>query len=239
MDNSEKIINKIREQDVRPLPRWRFTLKNATAWSVFILAALLGALAFSVVLFAIQQVDFKLVSHLSHSWFETLLALLPFFWVISLVIMLAVAMIGIKNSKKGYKFNSLSLVVISATLSILIGTLFFISGGGKWLDRTFEANIDTYESIQDRKEMLWSMPEDGYLAGTISAVGGDQLELEDFNGDIWKINISGSDIVPAVSLEKGEKVKLIGEMTSRGNFIAEKIRPWGGEIRMKGYRQKK
>jgi Trk-type K+ transport system membrane component len=62
---------------------------------------LLGAVAFSVILFCIQQTEFDLVSHLSHSRLEFFLGLLPFFWIVSLILFLVVAMTSFKHSGKG------------------------------------------------------------------------------------------------------------------------------------------
>ena len=214
-------------------------MKNAAAWLLFIFAVVLGALAFSVVLFAIQQIDFDLIAHMQHSWFELLLGLLPFFWIVSLVLFLVAAMISIKNSRKGYKFSSPSLLGFSTALSILLGTLFFISGGAKWLENAFATNISLYESVQDKKIKLWTMPEDGYLSGTITEVDDDSLRLTDFNDKAWTIMIRGAEIVPAVSLVEGEKVKITGEMKSGDVFKAGKIRPWGGADRMRENNQKK
>jgi hypothetical protein len=239
MDNSEKLISKIKEGNVKPLPKWRFVLKNASAWTVFIVAVAFGALAFSVVLFSIQQAEFDLLEHMSHSLLEFLLALIPLIWIILLVVFLIAAIISIRNSKKGYKFSSLSLVGLCASISILLGTLFFIIGGGQWLENAFDDNVSIYESVQDRKTRLWSMPEDGYLSGTITSIAGDAMRLEDFQGNTWTIDIKVIDVVPSVSLDKGEKIKIIGKMISKDSFTADKIRPWGSAERMKGNRKKK
>jgi hypothetical protein len=233
MDNSEKLIKKIKEGKVKPLPGWRFTLKDTTAWTVFCVTVALGALAFSVVLFSIQQAEFDLLEHMTHSWLEFFLALIPLIWIILLVVFLVAAIFSIRNSKKGYKFSSLSMLGLCASISILLGTFFFLVGGGQWLENAFDDNISVYESVQDRKTKLWSMPEEGYLSGTIISIAGNSLELEDFQNKTWSINIDDIDIVPAVRLEKGEKIKIIGSMTSEDTFSAEKVRPWGSEERMK------
>jgi hypothetical protein len=239
MDNSEKLINKIREGNVRPLPRWRFIIKEALSWLIFSIAAAFGAVAFSVILFAMQQVDFNLLRHISHSGIELVLALMPVFWIVSLVIFLVAAIISIRNSRKGYKFTSPALLGICTALSILLGTLFFITGGGKWLENAFDTNISFYESINDRKVKLWSVPDEGFLSGTIVKVVGDSMILEDFSGKKWSIDIKNIDVVPSVKLESGEQIKIIGKMISGITFQAEKIRPWGGAERMKEHPQRK
>jgi hypothetical protein len=228
MDNSTKLIDKIKEEQVKPIPRWRFTIKDALIWLIFIFCVLFGALAFSVLLFAIQQVDFDITSHLTHSWFELLLGLVPLFWIISLVIFLVIAILSIKNSKKGYKFTPPSLVGFATALSILTGTLFFISGGAQWLEHAFAMKVNFYESIEERKTQVWSMPEDGFLSGTIISVNDSTFELNDLKGKSWQVIYKGADIVPSVSIIDGEKIKLTGEMASENTFKADKIRPWGG-----------
>lgn len=242
MDNSEKLIQKLREKQMKPIPRWRFILKNLINWAVFITSVLLGALAFSVVLFSIQQVDFNLVAGLSYSWLTLLLGLLPFFWIIALVVFLVTAIIGIRNSKKGYKFTAMSLAGFSVAFSILLGTLFFISGGGHWLEHAFASRVGIYESIEERKVKLWVMPEEGYLAGTVEGMQGDEISLLDFRGDSWTVEYLDADMPPAVVLEKGARIKIVGEILEPGKFKANMIRPWGGEARfrkMKGKNERK
>jgi hypothetical protein len=228
MDNAEKIIEMIREKEMKPKARWRFTTKNSLSWATFIIAVLFGAMAFSVILFAIQQSDFSLIAHMSHSIFEFMLGLIPLIWIIFLIIFLVMAIFSIKNSRKGYKFTSLSLAGFCAALSILAGTLFFISGGASWLENAFATTVRQYDSIEERKTKVWTMPEDGYLSGIILSVGDTTFEMEDFNGKSWTIEFREADIVPSISIVDGEKIKMTGNMTSDDAFKADKIRPWGG-----------
>ena len=228
MKPSEKLIQAIKEQEIKPVPRWRFTLKNSLLLGAFLLAVLLGALAFSVVLFAVQQTDFSVVSHLTHSRLELFLGLLPFFWIIMLIIFLVAAIYSIQYSPKGYKFTTAKLVGYSAALSILLGTLFFITGGAQRLEHAFALNVSLYESVQEKKVQLWSMPEDGYLSGRIEEVGMGTIQLKDFQGKLWTVHHESAFMPPSVLLEHGEQIKLMGEMTGKGEFSAQEIRPWGG-----------
>lgn len=228
MKPSDKLIQTIREQQIQPLPRWRFTLRNLLLWSAFSAAALLGALAFSVVLFAIQQTDFQVISHLSHSRLELFLGLLPFFWIILLIIFLIIAIYSIQYAPKGYKLTMARLVGYSAALSILLGALFFIGGGAQRLEQAFAVNVGLYESIQEKKIKLWSMPEEGYLSGQIEQTSAGAFQLKDFEGKEWTVGHEGAFIPPVVLLERGEKVKLIGKVDGPGRFTASEVRPWGG-----------
>ena len=224
--------------NLKPKPGWHFTLKTIFYWFLFIVSVILGAFAFSIVLFSIQQLDFDLLSHMSHSRLEFIIGLAPFFWIISLIIFLFVAMIGIKNSKKGYKFSYFKILIFSASFSILAGTLFFIGGGGGWLENAFSARVGLYESVESKKTKLWSEPENGFLAGTIIEVNNAKIEIIDLSGEVWEIDIKQANIPRSVEITEGEKIKFIGEITSPGNFKANEIRPWGnGQGRQQRYRR--
>lgn len=242
MDNSKKIIDKIKSEKIQPIPRWHFVLKNLATWTAFTGAVLFGALAFSVVLFSIQQTDFNLTTHISHSKLEFFLGLLPFFWIISLIAFLVLAIFSIQHSKKGYKFAVTRLVGISTALSILIGTLLFIGGGAAKLENAFAINVSFYESIQEKKAKIWTNPKEGFLSGIIQGVEEDEdlLYVKGFDDNIWEVFFEGAFIPSVVLLEEGEKVKFIGKLTGKQSFQAEEIRPWGGpENRMRRNRGQK
>ena len=233
MENSENLIEKIKAEKVKPIPKWRFTVKEKTISIIFLLALIFGGLSFSIILFAIQQLDFSLITHMSHSKLEFSLAILPFLWIILLIIFLVLAMLGIKNSKSGYKFSLGKLFLFNTSLSILIGTFFFISGGAGWLENKFAVNVASYESIKEKKEKMWTMPEEGYLSGTVKQIKPTEFELKSFNGDIWMVNYENADIPDFMELVEGQQIKIIGKINSEGNFRADQIRPWGGSGRFR------
>lgn len=228
MKRSEKLIQTIRERDIKPAPRIYFVLKSAAVWGGFALAVALGAVAFSVILFSIQQTDFDLLGHLSHSRLEFVLVMLPFFWIASLFVFLLIAMSTYKHSGKGYKLTTGRLAGYSAALSILLGTGVFLAGGGRALEQAFGLRVSIYESMQEKKVKIWSMPAQGYLSGDIITASDTTFTLRDFKGKIWTIEYPGAFVAPVVALEPGEKVKMIGKQVHDDLFRADEIRPWGG-----------
>ena len=240
MEKTKSIIDKIKEKHIKQKPKWHFTLRNILVWGIFIIGVLIGAISFSIILFTIQQVDFSLISHMSHSKLELFLGLLPFFWIIGLLIFLTVAIFAFQRSKRGYKFTWFRLLGISMAFSILLGTLCFIAGGSQRLETVFANKVNYYESVQQKKMKIWMKPEEGFLSGTIENVVGDTIQLKDFNDNQWKVNYSNAFIAPIVSLEQGEQVKLVGQMTQSNSFIAYEVRPWDGmRSQRKGQGRKK
>lgn len=228
MENAKKIIERIKEEKLEPTPKWMFISGNVLIWSAFALTILFGAMAFSVILFAIQQTDFNIISHLSHSRLELLLGILPFIWLILVIIFLILAMLSLRYSRRGYKFSLFKLVSLSLLISVALGTLFFLAGGSGRLEKIFDINVLTYESIEERKIQIWSNPDQGFLAGTILEEGTEVMRLRDFAHEEWQVTLTDAFIAPIVMLEPGEVIKIIGQKTGPNNFKAEEIRPWGG-----------
>lgn len=238
MENSKKIIETIKGKNIRPIPRSYFVAKNIMVWLAFAASVLIGAAAFSVILFSIQQTDFDLVSHLRHSRFEFVLGVLPFFWITVLIVFLIIGFFSVYHSKNGYKLKWSAPLAISVALSVLLGTLFFIAGGGERLEKTFALRLSLYESIQEKKAKIWMAPEEGFLAGKIDTVGDSLFQMTDLQGKTWQINFREAFIPPVVLLEKGETVKLVGKLTGYNHFTAAEVRPWGGpEHRKKSERK--
>ena len=228
MEKSKEIINRIKEENIKPIPRWYFKGKNILIWLAFAVTALAGAMAFSVILFTIQQSDFNLISHFSHSKLELFLGLLPFFWIVTLIIFLLFGIYSLHRSPRGYKLKWSKMAGIHVALSILLGTLFFLAGGAGKLEKAFAVRMSLYESIEEKKVKIWMMPDDGFLSGTIESISDSTFQLTDYHEQVWQINYKNAFIPPVVLLEKGEKIKLIGSKTGSQSFIAEEIRPWGG-----------
>ncbi len=228
MKRSEQLIQTIREQGIEPVPKRYFTLKNALLWGSFVAAVLLGALAFSVILFSIQQTDFDLLGHATHSKLEFFLSILPFFWLAALAVFLLLAMRSFRNAPRGYKIPGAQLVACCAALSMLAGTAFFLAGGAQRLEHAFDIHLSLYDSMQEKKVRLWSMPNEGYLSGEIVTVQTETFTLRDFQQKTWTIRYTKAFYPPMVQIEPGEKVKMTGKMTDPDDFNAEQIRPWGG-----------
>ncbi|MEZ4908145.1 MAG: hypothetical protein R2771_11035 [Saprospiraceae bacterium] len=229
MTNFDKIEQNIKENNINPTPKWHFQLKDFLIWTMYAIFILIGSISFSIILFAIQQTDFILTDHIGHSALELILVLLPFLWLGTLLVFLIGSFISIYNSKKGYKFSFGKMLGINIGFSIVFGTILFLFGAGEWFEKTFSVYSSTYESIQIKKEKLWTNADSGVVAGTIINLENDTLYLLDFEKHNWKINIDSAFKVPIVKLIPDEKVKILGKKYDKNIFIAEKILPWGGK----------
>jgi hypothetical protein len=228
MDNAKKIIDKIKMENIQPIPSSNFKYVEYSKWAAYLLFIIMGSLSFSITLFAISINGFDLVEHFSHSRFESLLVLLPLMWLGTLLIFLAGAIYSITKTNRSYKFTFGKWIGISVGFSMIVGTMFFLTGGARWLENKFETNVESYESLLEKKTAIWSQPKLGTLSGIIMAVSSDTLSLKDWKNKIWMIEMDEAFVAPILELEAGSQIKINGQMKGDSTFKAEKIRPWGG-----------
>ncbi len=233
---SKDIIGKIKKEHIPQKSKWTFFIKYFLFFLVFLMALILGALAFSLVLFAIFEFDFELFSHPGVSPFQYMLTVFPLLWLITFFGFFFLASYGVKHIKKGYKLALWKIIGGNILGSILLGLLLFFFGGAGFLDQhTFLGEHRERQHIK-----FWSHPEQGLLNGIVGNVYKQEKELfvVDSQGKSWKIE--GSRLpnhfweIVADDLQ-GKKVKVLGNIIAPDTFSAEMILPWhrGG---FRGYR---
>ncbi|MEA3399208.1 MAG: hypothetical protein U9R00_01700 [Patescibacteria group bacterium] len=226
MKKSQKLLNKITTGQIKPSPRWHFILQNYVFWGVFLIFAVLGSIAFSIILYAAAENDFDLFP-LFGSKIEFLFSVLPLLWILFLGIFSTISITGIRHTKTGYRYPLLKILSFNILLSIFLGTLFFYTGGAEKIEQIFAENIPVYESFEERRVLRWSNPENGFLSGIILENKNKEIILiKDFNGMKWKVDIQDASIRLKASLKSGEKIKIIGEILEDNIFIAKEIRKW-------------
>ena len=223
---SKKLLDKITSEQISPSPRWYFVLQNYIFWSVFLMFVILGSIAFSIILYAATESDFNLLSF-SGSKIEFLFSSLPILWILFLGIFSIISIFGIRHTKTGYRYPILKILGFNILLSILLGTLFFYTGGAKKMELIFAKNIPIYKSFEERRISRWSNPKNGLLSGIILENKNKEIILiEDFNGIKWEVNIQNAFVRSRLNLNLGEKIKIIGEVLENNIFIAKEIRKW-------------
>lgn len=228
MKEKRTILDKIKEENIKQKPKWHFIGYKLLTLLCYAACILIGAASFSVILFSFQQTNFNVLSHLTHSRIELFLGLLPFFWISTLFVFILLSIIVFKKSERGYKYHWIKLFAFNTLTSVILGTLFYLAGGGHQLEHAFAERVSSYESVQELKLKSWMQPESGFLAGTILTIENRTLQLEDFNGTFWDISFEDAFIGGRANINPGSKIKLVGKQTSKTEFEASEIRPWVG-----------
>jgi len=224
---TDSIINKIKKEKISPAPKWIFLAKDYSIWTLFIMAIIIGGLAFAVILFLLTNNDWDIYKHLDKSFGEYLLLSLPYFWIIFLGLFSIVALYNYKYTKKGYRRSPHLIVGVNILASVIIGTVFFYAGLGLKIENIFADNFPYYRNFTQHKLNVWNNPERGLLSGVITkADNKDSFILKDFKGRMWEIQAGGAFWGRRVIFQKGERIKIIGKKKSNSIFSARQIRPW-------------
>lgn len=220
---SQNILDKIKKEQITPIPKWHFLLKKGVLWSFFTLSILIGSLAFSVILRLLVDSDWDISNLLCGSYWRCIIMNLPYFWLVFLLGFLALAYYHFRHTTKGYRYTSFWIVGGSVVISMLIGFSFFTIGVARHAEEIFENNMPFYERVMQNRTSLWQHPERGVLAGRILQIEPRQfLILLDFAEHEWEVILAEKH----PPLMPGMRVKILGTQRGPGKFEAREIRMW-------------
>lgn len=230
MENlGEKIINKIKERGIMPKPKWNFWLKNGLIWLASIVFLLVGGLAFSVIIYMFKYNNWDVWEYVNDNFWAFVLVTLPYFWLVFLIIFIALVYHYFRHTQKGYKYKLLTIVLSSVGLSLVFGVFMFYLGAGETIDDILGQQLPFYRQMFNKANqhmMIWSHPDNGLLAGTIVSLEGDSIfVLQDFENEVWEVNSARAMIVPEVVIAPGEKIRTIGREVGDYAFEAFRIMP--------------
>jgi hypothetical protein len=226
-DIENKVLDKIKKGNVKPIPKWEFVLKRVFVWILFILSVFFGAFAVSVIIFLLKVNDWEFYEHISGSLPVFILETFPYFWLLLLVILGFVAYFNFRNTGRGYKYRFSFVMFLSVFLSIVLGAVLFRVGVARSVEHFFLNSMPFYMHMNVDREMMWLQPENGLLAGKIiERLSPDELLLLDFNGKNWRIvNVSNLNTFPPV-LDNGNMIRIVGEIIEESVFSGKQIAPW-------------
>ncbi|MEI6887084.1 MAG: hypothetical protein WCK31_02490 [bacterium] len=233
---SKNVLEKIKENNVKPLPKWEFLLKKYFILAVFTINLILGSFGFSLTIYLISNNEVLTDTSLASNLGELLVFSIPFVWILFTIFCIFVAYYNFKHSEEGYKYSIFKVMLISIGISIILGFAINFSGISGKLNTIFDQNIPIYSHTVDLRSQVWMRPEEGYLSGTIKKINleSNTIEILDLNNQVWEISIKDAFIKGRVKVQNNEKIKILGKETSDTTFNATEIRPWMGQNNQNG-----
>ncbi|MFA6553431.1 MAG: hypothetical protein WCT27_03310 [Patescibacteria group bacterium] len=226
---SDQALEKLKSQHMKPIPRWEFLLKDSVIWAGFMVAVLVGSVAYCVALFLLTTQDWDLYRYVGSNAFADALSGLPYLWLIILLLFVLLAMYNFRHTQSGYRYRVWGVIVASIGASIVIGSVLHVTGFGNYLDRVMADNLPVYRQLTPDRQSVWTQPEKGLLSGKILTPENllpNTVTIRDFKGKKWLISVNSALVDPSVRLEIGQYIKLVGQKTSTGQFQATHIMPW-------------
>lgn len=222
------VLNKIKSEDIKPKPRWSFLAKDYLIWFFGFFSLLVGALAFSALIYLERHGDWVIYKNFDYNIIEFIFATLSYFWVIAFVTFIILAYYNLKHTKKGYKYSMPIIFFGSLILTLVLGVIFHNLGVARFVDDIFAKKAPLYSKVVNPRLSMWMQPEKGFLTGSIIDAEGNQVfVLKDLRGDDWRVDYQEAEVLPVVHISNGEKINLIGRIVQAQEFEAERIMPIG------------
>lgn len=218
MKDFEKIIlAKIKEEKIRPIPRWEFILLNVLMWSLVVLAVILGSLALGVILDVVFGVEWGAVNRAAGQ-IQGFLLVLPYLWILVLVLALVMAWKVFPHTRQGYRYTPRRIFVGILVFSVVGGTVLWQTRISRHADRWAMDSLPVEMQFEQglRRRML--NMDGGMLDGFIMEEGVEELILNDIFGDEWLVDIQQIERLP-----QEKHVLFFGKQTGEFEFMAEKV----------------
>jgi hypothetical protein len=221
---SEKIINKIKEEAMSPAPKINFLAKDYLFKILAVLCLLIGSLATGVIIFIFANQEWDIYERVAPNLFNFIFLIIPYFWLLIFIIFIIITYYDYRQTKFGYRFRFLYLIISYLIITLIIGSLLYFLGLGGILEQAFNERLPhlNYEHY------LWQRTGDGLLAGTILSLTATNIVLEDLEKNTWSIDYNPALLINNQTLSVGQKIKIIGDEKGFRSFWAEEIRPWCG-----------
>ncbi len=225
MSNVEKILTEIKNKHIVPWPRWRIFLRHTAIWLLVAIAASLSSIAFSAAIFIVANQDWDLPQRLNINPSAFYLAILPYFWLLILVIFAIAAYFNFRHTKRGYKLPLLVVLITYIISTAGVSTALYRLGLGSKIEQMASNTVPYYNQMIYARS-VWSRHDDGLLAGKILSAITNQIKIMDLDGEVWTVDIASSSGKNIIWEEKD--IKIIGQKIDTGQFVATEIRPWCG-----------
>ena len=97
MNIEDKILNKIKEENLKPTSFWYFLLRDYTLWGMVFLSIIFSALSIAPIIFIINNLEIEYIKHISVNTWNFLLSTLPYpFILLAFILLMNETFLGIK-----------------------------------------------------------------------------------------------------------------------------------------------
>lgn len=219
-------LEKIKESKIFPKPKWHFLLKDYLVWIAGVLSLLLGAVAFSVILYLARENDWDAYEQAGETFASFVVLTIPYFWILFLILFVFLVYYNVKHTKKGYRYSLAVILSANVVASMVLGGIFSVLGVGRTIDNILGEKAPFYGQIINQRMGYWSDPEEGRLAGIVVSIEEkDKFILLDLDKNNWWV-VNRDERVGRIIV--GEPIRMIGRKTSENIFEADQFFPVGG-----------
>ncbi|MCB0420125.1 MAG: hypothetical protein KDD61_03965 [Bdellovibrionales bacterium] len=225
---SRRVLDQIARENIQPKSRMYFFLEALKTWFLVLISIFIGGHSLGILIYFASHLDFALLPLFLKTDEKVLLLFSVLVWFVGLVLGSVFGYRRYRKTKKGYRIESFNLILLVIVGVFGVGLLSYKTEATVYFEQKLHKYLPVYQPWESLKIRVWSRPEEGLLAGSILKIVDEKnIEMRDFKGEVWRLDLSQSLIRKRVSLEEGVLVKVIGEL-KQNDFLVKEVRPWMG-----------
>jgi len=217
---SEKILAKIKSENISPREKWIFLVKNYGIWVLAILGIVLAGVFVGNIISDLHSAEWDIMHRFPGGKPNFLFHTIPFLWLFGIASAFTFTFFLLRKTKHGYRFG---ILAISGTI-LIVSSIAGVALLSTPLPPKFrEFRMQNFPPSFEASE--WNNPSEGFLFGEILEVGEKILILNAFDESIWEVDVSEARIPPLLKLKEKLKVRVIGKQIRDGKFRADFVKP--------------
>ncbi|MBU0750304.1 hypothetical protein KKH15_02185 [Patescibacteria group bacterium] len=220
---ADKVLEKI--ETTEPHSKEYFMLRTIGMWSLASASIVVGGLAISSILF--RTMNAGMVMRPGIPPLPTVVALIPFLWIVLVTVFGYFAYKEIRATPKGYKYEWHTLLISVLLASCVFGIAFYVTGAGFMLDRFAGKYVPFHPGLEQIQHDRWLQPERGFLEGVLGEDTETGIRITDSDDVMWEVLLAESLAEERLELlEKGQRVGIRGRLLDADahTFVACDIR---------------
>ena len=226
-DLEKRVLEQIESRGLAPRPYVYFLAKRSVFWTLAALSIILGAVSVAVLIYAATDYFATGGRGFDEMPLDDVFEYLPFVWLGVLGFFVASAYYTLRKTRRGYRYNALTLFCAALTISILLGCLLHLADAGRRTHEFLVRRFSIYEILTRSTDKALADPDKGWLAGTALEYDGKSiLIIKDFNGRTWTVDVTDAKVTLDEPLGSQEDVSIKGRRTSPTTFSAQSIEDW-------------
>lgn len=226
---AKKILEKIEKEKIKIIPKWRFILFRGFVWTALVIAMLLSAVAVSMVMLQICDIDWDLIPRMVAKPPFEFFRLVPYFWLIIAAVLFVFAYFDFRKTRKGYKYGGEVVVIFSILLSLIGGTVMYFVHAPHMTDE-FLSDMPFFREMDEGRQGFWHDPEGGMISGAVISVKDGVLIIQDPGRHEWNVDVLNAEMNGTVYPADSRKappcvfVRVMGNSVDGSHFVAREIR---------------
>lgn len=179
---SQNILKQIQKEDRKPLPSWKFVLKNSVIWVLVGGAVICAAIFMGTQLAQFIHAEWGIATRWPGGRMGFVQHSMSWLWICGILLSSAGAYIFFRHTKRGYRYSFAWVSVIMLTVLVTGGALLtstpIPTQLSEWHDKKLPPKIDVAR---------FHNPEEGRLIGEILSEEDNTIFLEAIDQHVWEL----------------------------------------------------